>query len=75
MSNYIEVRRQEEFEQHECEGVREGNWIVYRCSQCSYERRFNQRTGKMEVTPGNPDALHRGEYRPVGLNLFGISGN
>ncbi len=49
-------------EQHECTATREGDWIIYTCKQCSYQRRINLKTNKMEVTEGNPLALHLGFY-------------
>lgn len=52
-------------EDHECEAHRDGDWIVFRCPDCSdYERRFNWRTGQMKVKNTNPYINHRGEHVP-----------
>jgi hypothetical protein len=52
-------------EDHECEAHREGDWIVFRCPDCSnYERRFNWRTGQMKVKNDTPYINHRGEHVP-----------
>lgn len=48
-------------EQHECESYRDGEWIVFFCPLCrDYERRINQRTGKMEVKNSKEEINHFG---------------
>lgn|GEM_PF-1135498 len=50
---------------HPCTAIRDGDWLVFRCSECSsYERRLNWRTGAMKVKNDSPDIFHTGEYFP-----------
>ncbi len=51
-------------ETHICEGYTRGNWIVYKCAECSYTQHFNWKTGKM-ITKGNRMALHSGSHVPT----------
>lgn len=45
---------------HHCTSHRKGDWITWRCPLCEgYERRFNWRTGEMEVI-GRTLAQHTG---------------
>lgn len=46
---------------HHCTSHRDGDWITWRCPQCTgYERRFNWRTGEMHIQRGDTDILHVG---------------
>lgn len=57
-----------EFEnKHQCESRRDGDWIIFSCSQCDYVRKINYKTNKMEVTGGNATTSHSGFHIPVGL--------
>ncbi len=75
MENQISFLPGDEFEQHTCEATREGEWLVFKCPLCNYLRRFNRNTGKMEVQPGAPDAMHQGQYKPVGIDFSTINVN
>ena len=56
------------FEQHNCEGTRNGGWVIFRCVQCAYERQLNLETGEIKLTQaGDPQALHRGFFYPPAL--------
>ncbi len=59
----------EEFESHQCDAYRDGDWIVFLCPQCEgYERRLNWRTGEMKVRDDkNMYIRHSGEYFPEDL--------
>lgn len=75
MSYKIDIRQRDEFEKHVCEGSSEGDWIIYRCTQCDYERRFHRRTGAMEVREGDPGVLHGGQFRPGGIDFSQLNAN
>jgi hypothetical protein len=46
---------------HHCTSHREGDWVVWRCPQCSdYERRMNWQTGEMNIRRGHSSAQHTG---------------
>ncbi len=75
MSSSFNFLGPEEFEQHTCLAVREGEWLVFKCPDCAYERRFNNKTGEIKVQHGAPDALHQGQYQPVGIDFRNISVN
>ncbi len=50
-------------ESHKCEAVRDGDWVIFRCSQCvGYERRMNWRTREMHVENSQPNVNHSGFY-------------
>ena len=55
-----------EYERHQCDSYRDGDWIVFTCSRClNYERRMNWRTGEVTIKEGeDPYILHTGEYFP-----------
>ncbi|MFQ5604160.1 MAG: hypothetical protein ACE5HS_12915 [bacterium] len=55
-----------ESQSHSCFAVRDGDWIIFRCSICAdYERRINWRTGKMKVHSKNSAQIrHNGVYLP-----------
>jgi hypothetical protein len=49
---------------HLCESDREGDWIVWRCTQCAgYERRINWVTGEMRAQNTSSTILHSGSTR------------
>lgn len=75
MSNYLEFQGKEEFERHVCHGKREGDWLIFSCPHCSYERRFNRATGEMKVRHGLPTALHSGQHLPVGIDFNTLNAN
>lgn len=52
--------------QHKCDAVRDGDWIIFRCSKCQkYERKLNWRTGEMKIKNDSQHIYHTGEYFPV----------
>lgn len=58
---------------HECSATRSGDWVVYRCPQCSdYQRWHNLRTGKMKTKGLKANIQHWGVYNhkeaPENLN-------
>ncbi len=53
------------FQHHECESTREGDWIIYRCPKCNYELWDNWRTGALEVKNPKLEIKHTGSYVPV----------
>jgi hypothetical protein len=56
-------------DQHECDSVKEGDWIIFRCPLCKdYERRINAITGEMKVKNGSSAVRHLGFhfcYKPA----------
>lgn len=54
----ITMNNRSDVERHECEAVRIGDWIIYRCPRCSdYEHRYNWRTGNIK-TQGSASKVH-----------------
>ena len=51
-------------ESHQCEAVRDGDWIIYRCTECDYELRDNWRTDQLIVRNAKPEINHSGSYFP-----------
>jgi hypothetical protein len=47
-------------EQHECDGRREGGWIIYSCPKCDYEMRKNPESGELIVENMKPSIRHYG---------------
>jgi len=47
---------------HDCHVERVGDWVIYTCPHCpEYRRRYNYRTGEMQVEPcSDPNIRHRG---------------
>ncbi len=56
-----------EFEQHACTSKKEGDWIIFECSQCDYVRKLNYKTREMKVSGGSMTTVHSGFHVPVGL--------
>lgn len=58
----------EGFDKHSCQGHREGDWLIFECTECSYVRKWNQKTSEIKlVDSGDENALHSGVFEPVGL--------
>ena len=52
-----------EYDQHECDSVTEGDWIIFRCPICKdYERRINAITGEMKVKNSRSTVRHAGRH-------------
>jgi hypothetical protein len=66
-------RRQEK--RHRCLSRKEGDWFVFYCPECQYERRMNSKTREHQVKKGDPDALHEGLHFPIGINFSTINPN
>ena len=49
---------------HHTIGVMQGDWIIYRCSQCDYELHDNTVTGELVVKNAKADIGHKGTYKP-----------
>lgn len=49
---------------HKTIGIRQGDWIIYRCSQCDYELHHNLATREMIVKNAKPEIGHSGVYKP-----------
>ncbi len=47
---------------HNCHATREGDWVIYRCSDCDYEMHDNLKTGETRILNSDPIYTHRGEY-------------
>ncbi len=75
MSQRFKFLNEEDFEKHLCEVKKEGDWLIFTCPECDYERRIHRFSGKMKVRQGAPNALHRGQYRPVGLDFSSLIAN
>ncbi len=56
-----------EYEQHACTSKREGDWIIFKCTQCDYVRKMNLKTREMKVSGGDMTTVHSGFHVPVGL--------
>jgi hypothetical protein len=59
----INVSNKPDYDQHECESSKEGDWVIFRCPICKgYERRIHAVTGEMKVKHANSTARHTGSY-------------
>lgn len=53
-------------ETHDCESIREGDWIVFTCPKCpDYEQRLNWQTGKIKTKNPTNEFYHTGSYAPM----------
>ncbi len=52
-------------EQHECNVIRDRDWIIYRCPKCNYELRDNWRTGELIIRNAKANINHSGSYFPL----------
>lgn len=66
---HIEFPPTTDLRYHACHTVREGDWIIYRCSKChDYERRYNVQTGKMQTKGHQPHVRHWGIHNEANKN-------
>ncbi|NUO78866.1 hypothetical protein HUU05_02235 [candidate division KSB1 bacterium] len=55
----------QDFDAHQCQGFRDGDWIIFRCEHCpDYERRMNWRTGAVQSRHAKAEIQHHGFYVP-----------
>lgn len=55
-----------EGEHHNCESIRDGDWIIFYCPKCPvYQRKLNWRTGKMKSKGTNTEVYHSGSHFPA----------
>lgn len=47
---------------HVCRSDKEGEWIVYRCSQCDYVLKEHFKTGEKIVKNPKANVLHSGTF-------------
>jgi len=47
---------------HNCVGVKDGDWIIFKCSKCDYIRKLNIRTGKSKTYNSSFEILHEGSF-------------
>ncbi len=47
---------------HKCQGVREGDWLIFKCTSCNYLRKINTKTGKSETVNSSFEILHEGTF-------------
>jgi hypothetical protein len=69
MAYKMDIIPTEILDKHQCTGEQKGEWIVFTCPECDYERRIHIETDEVETSGGDPDVLHRGMYVPIGINL------
>ena len=51
------------YNNHECDAVTEGDWVVFRCPICKdYERKINVITGETKVKNLSADVSHSGRH-------------
>ena len=50
---------------HQCIGVREGDWLIFKCSECDYIRKVNTKTGKSKTYNSNFEVLHQGTFNDL----------
>lgn len=48
---------------HHCDAYRDGDWIVFHCHTCAYERRINQVTGENIVSNPHPVIRNGGRFQ------------
>jgi hypothetical protein len=49
---------------HRTTGVKQGDWIIYRCPLCDYELHDNTVTGELIIKNAKADIGHKGTYKP-----------
>jgi hypothetical protein len=49
---------------HKTIGIKQGDWVIYRCSQCDYELHDNLATHELVIKNAKPDISHSGVYKP-----------
>ena len=47
---------------HNCTGVKDGDWVIFKCNQCDYIRSMNLKTGKSSTQGGSWEILHEGNF-------------
>jgi len=47
---------------HKCVGVREGEWLIFKCTSCNYIRKINTKTGKSQTENSSFEILHEGTF-------------
>lgn len=50
---------------HQCIGVREGDWLIFKCSECDYIRKINTKTGKSKTYNSDFETLHEGIFNAL----------
>ncbi|NJL77057.1 MAG: hypothetical protein HC892_20640 [Saprospiraceae bacterium] len=62
-------------EKHTCIGHQEGDWIIFTCPKCDYQRKMNWITGEMKTNDKNSHIPHKGEHFPLLGSEHTISDN
>lgn len=52
-------------EKHGCHSYREGDWILFICTECDYIRQINYKTKETMCSGGRPDVIHAGMHQPT----------
>ena len=63
-------------ERHVCQSWQEGDWVIFRCTECYFKRKLNWKTGEVKlINPGQFDALHSGMNIPFQQEHIQIESN
>ena len=57
--------------EHHCIGHKEGDFVIFTCPACNYQRLINCATKQVTVRKGTSNAVHIGSHAPV-LTSLGI---
>ncbi len=52
-------------QEHVCIGHQEGDWIIFTCSKCNYQRYINWVTGEMRTNGLTTPIPHSGAHFPI----------
>lgn len=56
----------QDYNSHQCQSFRDGDWIIFHCEQCpDYERRLNWRTGDTRSRNASAEIQHQGFHIPA----------
>ena len=69
----LNIKFQSDQETHECVPVQDGDWVIFKCSQCDYTRKLNLKTGKSSSNGGDWKTLHEGSFSGITEDSIPVS--
>ncbi len=61
----IQFNKDDSEKRHQCIGVKDGDWVIFKCNECSYTRKMNLKTGKSSTKGGDWEILHEGSFASI----------
>lgn len=56
----FELKFSDNIPRHKCVGAREGDFLIFKCTECDYVRTINTKTGKSSTINSSLEILHEG---------------